>query len=141
MATVKDLLAQQHQQVYTLLSLLEEELGLISKRQSEELLQLLEKKSPLLEAIQTTDTQISQIINHGNSSDITDNDQALMEEVQDCLAKCKRQTAVNEKAVEHSLSRVAHLRQILIDIRAKESLTYDKTGKPQGGTLGKGIKA
>ena len=29
----------------------------------------------------------------------------------------------------------------LVDIRARESLTYDKSGKPKGGTLGKGISA
>ncbi|HAD89852.1 MAG TPA: flagellar biosynthesis protein FlgN, partial [Alteromonas macleodii] len=33
------------------------------------------------------------------------------------------------------------LRNLMMEVRAKESLTYDKKGKPKGGTLGSGVSA
>ncbi len=53
----------------------------------------------------------------------------------------RRPTDVNQVAVEQGQLRLAHLRNLMMEVRAKESLTYDKAGKKKGGFSGKGVSA
>lgn len=141
MNSVETLLQQQADQLLSLASLLEKELKLISQRAPEELLALVELKSEQLERIQDIDKNIDSALQQRDPPSLVESEKIIFELIQQRVSDCKRQTAINEKALEQSQLRLAHLRQILMDLRARESLTYDKSGKPKGGSLGGSIKA
>jgi flagellar biosynthesis protein FlgN len=100
--------------------ILENELHLISTRDPEALINLLKSKEALLDQIQQQD----QIAMAKNS-----------------LAQCQFRTDINRTAVEQGQLRLEHLRNLLLESRAKESMTYDKSGKTRGGSSGKGVNA
>ncbi|GFD88142.1 hypothetical protein KUL152_03680 [Tenacibaculum sp. KUL152] len=139
MSDLEQALSKQVEQLSTLVLLLEKELQLISSREAEPLMRLLDEKSVLLEAIQTLDGQVEQLINA--VQEMTKKEDALLEKAKSLLDDCKYRTQVNQKAVEQGQLRLTHLRNLMMELRAKESLTYDKKGKPKGGTLGSGVSA
>ena len=61
MSNLEQALSKQVEQLSTLVLLLEKELQLISSREAESLMRLLDEKSVLLEAIQTLDGQVEQL--------------------------------------------------------------------------------
>lgn len=132
-------LTKQVEQLSTLAVLLEKELQLISSRDAESLMNLLDEKTALLTSIQALDGSIERTINSQNS--LSEEDEALMTDAKKLLDDCKYRTQVNQKAVEQGQLRLTHLRNLMMEVRAKESLTYDKKGKPKGGTLGSGVSA
>lgn len=133
------LLEKQKEQLDALTLLLESELHLISTRDAESLTSVINEKSDLLEAISTTDKSIEKEVNKQPSvvdeSAVTN----LFDEINQSLSQCKFRTEINQKAVEQGQLRLQHLRTLLLESRAKESMTYDKSGKPKGGTTGKGV--
>ena len=139
MSNLEQALSKQVEQLSTLALLLEKELQLISSREAESLMRLLDEKSVLLEAIQTLDGQVEQLINA--VQEMTEKEDALLEKAKSLLDDCKYRTQINQKAVEQGQLRLTHLRNLMMELRAKESLTYDKKGKPKGGTLGSGVSA
>jgi len=136
---VTQAMTKQVEQLSTLAALLEKELQLISSRDAESLMNLLDEKTQLLSDIQTLDGNIEHIIRDKGS--LSDNDELLLEQANRLLDDCKYRTQINQKAVEQGQLRLTHLRNLMMEVRAKESLTYDKKGKPKGGTLGSGISA
>lgn len=132
-------LTKQVEQLSTLAALLEKELQLISSRDAESLMNLLDEKTALLTSIQALDGSIERTINSEDS--LSEEDEALMTDAKKLLDDCKYRTQVNQKAVEQGQLRLTHLRNLMMEVRAKESLTYDKKGKPKGGTLGSGVSA
>ena len=132
-------LTKQVEQLSTLAALLEKELQLISSRDAESLMNLLDEKTALLTSIQALDGSIERTINSQDS--LLEEDEALMTDAKKLLDDCKYRTQVNQKAVEQGQLRLTHLRNLMMEVRAKESLTYDKKGKPKGGTLGSGVSA
>lgn len=132
-------LTKQVEQLSTLAALLEKELQLISSRDAESLMNLLDEKTALLTSIQTLDGSIERTINSQDS--LSEENEALMTDAKKLLDDCKYRTQVNQKAVEQGQLRLTHLRNLMMEVRAKESLTYDKKGKPKGGTLGSGVSA
>ena len=132
-------LTKQVEQLSTLAVLLEKELQLISSRDAESLMNLLDEKTALLTSIQALDGSIERTINSQDS--LLEEDEALMTDAKKLLDDCKYRTQVNLKAVEQGQLRLTHLRNLMMEVRAKESLTYDKKGKPKGGTLGSGVSA
>ncbi len=130
---------KQVEQLSTLAVMLEKELQLISSRDAETLMRLLEEKASLLEAIQSLDAHVERMISDGHH--LSDEDDALMQKAKALLEDCKYRTQINQKAVEQGQLRLTHLRNLMMEVRAKESLTYDKKGKPKGGTLGSGVSA
>lgn len=130
---------KQVEQLSTLAVMLEKELQLISSRDAETLMRLLEEKASLLEAIQSLDAYVERMISDGHH--LSDEDDALMQKAKALLEDCKYRTQINQKAVEQGQLRLTHLRNLMMEVRAKESLTYDKKGKPKGGTLGSGVSA
>jgi flagella synthesis protein FlgN len=132
-------LTKQVEQLSTLAVLLEKELQLISSRDAESLMNLLDEKTALLTSIQALDGSIERTINSQDS--LSEEDEALMTDAKKLLDDCKYRTQVNQKAVEQGQLRLTHLRNLMMEVRAKESLTYDKKGKPKGGTLGSGVSA
>ena len=139
MSNLEQALSKQVEQLSTLVLLLEKELQLISSREAESLMRLLDEKSVLLEAIQILDGQVEQLINA--VQEMTEKEEALLEKAKSLLDDCKYRTQINQKAVEQGQLRLTHLRNLMMELRAKESLTYDKKGKPKGGTLGSGVSA
>lgn len=138
-SSVSELLKRQVEHLSTLAAVLEKELQLISSREAEPLMKLLDDKTQLLEVIQKTDVEIEKAISAQGSMQAEDD--ALMEQAKSLLEDCKYRTQVNQKAVEQGQLRLTHLRNLMMEVRAKESLTYDKKGKPKGGTLGSGVSA
>ena len=132
-------LIMQVEQLSSLAVLLEKELQLISSRDAESLMNLLDEKTALLTSIQALDGSIERTISDQGS--MSEEDEALMENAKKLLDDCKYRTQVNQKAVEQGQLRLTHLRNLMMEVRAKESLTYDKKGKPKGGTLGSGVSA
>lgn len=132
-------LTKQVEQLSTLAVLLEKELQLISSRDAESLMNLLDEKTALLTSIQALDGSIERTINSQES--LSEEDEVLMTDAKKLLDDCKYRTQVNQKAVEQGQLRLTHLRNLMMEVRAKESLTYDKKGKPKGGTLGSGVSA
>lgn len=138
-SSVSELLKSQVEHLSTLAAVLEKELQLISSREAAPLMKLLEDKTRLLEVIQKTDGEVEKAISaHGVKQAEED---ALMDQAKSLLEDCKYRTKVNQKAVEQGQLRLTHLRNLMMEVRAKESLTYDKKGKPKGGTLGSGVSA
>lgn len=132
-------LIKQVEQLSSLAILLEKELQLISSRDAESLMNLLDEKAALLTSIQALDGSIERTISDQGS--MSEEDEALMTNAKKLLDDCKYRTQVNQKAVEQGQLRLTHLRNLMMEVRAKESLTYDKKGKPKGGTLGSGVSA
>ena len=132
-------LIKQVEQLSSLAVLLEKELQLISSRDAESLMNLLDEKTALLTSIQALDGSIERTISDQGS--ISEEDEALMTNAKKLLDDCKYRTQVNQKAVEQGQLRLTHLRNLMMEVRAKESLTYDKKGKPKGGILGSGVSA
>lgn len=132
-------LSRQVDQMSSLAVLLEKELQLISSRDAESLMKLLDEKTTLLTSIQALDASIENTID--SSEALSEENEALMANAKKLLDDCKYLTQVNQKAVEQGQLRLTHLRNLMMEVRAKESLTYDKNGKPKGGTLGSGVSA
>jgi flagella synthesis protein FlgN len=121
---------------------LEKELTLISSRDPESLINLLKKKEELLDNIQKQDGIINTAYkntdpDHRQSPEI----KALFDQANELVSQCKYRTEINKTAVEQGQLRLEHLRNLLLESRAKESLTYDKSGKTQGSLLGRNINA
>ena len=134
-------LSQQVANLEGLCLLLEKELHLISSRDAETLMSLLEDKSALLESIQSTDQKVEALYRQTTDETISAEEQGLMGKAKSLLEDCKYKTKINQKAVEQGQLRLTHLRNLMLEVRAKESLTYDKKGKPNAGRLGSGISA
>ncbi|MFC3095106.1 flagellar protein FlgN [Alteromonas sediminis] len=145
MSELSGLFETQCEQLNNLLMLLDRELHLISAREPDELMRLVEEKNQLLDAIQKLDGDIAayyaEHMTGDNKASLSDDEQRLLDENSRLLEQCKYNTSINEKAVEQGQLKLAHLRQLIMDVRAKESLTYDKSGATKGGTLGKGVSA
>ncbi len=140
--SVQSLLAKQVENLSHLAMLLEQELHLISSRDAEALMNLLKEKEQTLEDIQqldeTVNKQYADLVATGSVSDEIED---LIADAKALLEQCQYRTQVNQKAVEQGQLRLTHLRNLMLEIRAKESFTYDKSGKPKSGSSGKGVSA
>lgn len=144
MSTLEEALNTQLQNLSDLQLLLESELHLISSRDAEGLLSLLEQKQTNLNIIEAQDTNIKALYESADDEIKSDQNTVindLFEQAKQMVEQCKFRTSINQKAVEQGQLKLEHLRHLLLETRAKESMTYDRSGKPKGGTLGKGISA
>lgn len=140
--SLQSLVEQQVEQLRQLSSLLEQELHLISTRDAESLMSLLREKETTLEAIAATDTRIDSLYRDAKANDaLTQEIEQGIEQAKSILEDCQYRTEINQKAVEQGQLRLTHLRNLMLEVRAKESLTYDKSGKPKGTGLGPGVSA
>ena len=135
-------LQQQIANLEHLALLLEQELHLISTRDAEALMNLLKEKEQTLDTIQQSDIAINkQYQALVKETAVPDDVSELIAKARKLLEECQYRTAVNQKAVEQGQLRLTHLRNLMLEVRAKESLTYDKSGKPKGSGLGRGVSA
>lgn len=142
MSEIKKAITVQQDLLRELQTILETELHLISSRDAESLINLLNTKEALLDAVQQQDNVIESL--YAKTSQAEKDDQALIElfnQAKEMVSQCQFRTQINQTAVEQGQLRLEHLRNLLLESRAKESMTYDKSGRTQGGTSGSGVKA
>ncbi|MFT5923036.1 MAG: flagella synthesis protein FlgN [Paraglaciecola sp.] len=142
MSELKKAINSQHKFLQELQQILETELHLISSRDAESLINLLKTKEALLDSVQQQDTLIAGL--YTKSSQVQKDDETVVElfnQAKDMVTQCKYRTQINQTAVEQGQLRLEHLRNLLLESRSKESMTYDKSGRTQGGTSGGGISA
>ncbi len=141
-ATLNEQLTQQTENLTSLKAMLDKELHLISSRDAEALMTLLKDKEQLLGAIQNLDDAVNpQLKVLQQEAPLPEDIQAHIDQAKNLLSECQYCTEVNQLAVEQGQLRLVHLRNLMMDVRAKESLTYDKAGKKKGGFSGKGVSA
>ena len=141
MPDLKTLVNEQIELLEQLKVQLESELHLISSRDPESLTRLVNEKAETLDAIAAKDEAIKSAYAALTDDKLKAEIEPLFDQARELVNQCKFRTEINEKAVEQGQLRLEHLRNLLLEARAKESMTYDKSGKPQGGTSGKGIEA
>ena len=141
MPDLKQLVNEQIELLEKLKVQLESELHLISSRDPESLTRLVNEKAETLDVIAEKDEAIKTAYLALQDENEKASLYPLFDQARELVNQCKFRTEINEKAVEQGQLRLEHLRNLLLEARAKESMTYDKSGKPQGGTSGKGIEA
>lgn len=142
MSEIKKAITVQQDLLLELQTILETELHLISSRDAESLINLLNTKESLLDSVQQQDNVIESL--YAKTSQAEKDDQELIElfnQAKELVSQCQFRTQINQTAVEQGQLRLEHLRNLLLESRAKESMTYDKSGRTQGGTSGSGVKA
>jgi flagella synthesis protein FlgN len=123
-------------------SLLEQELHLISSREPETLMQLLQSKQELLDKIEAQDSAVDTLYKRRiATAEIPESCDALLQDCKQVLFECKYLTQINAKSVEQGQLRLVHLRNFMMELRAKESMTYDRSGRTNGDSSSKGISA
>lgn len=142
MSELKKEIISQHNLLLELQHILESELNLISTRDAESLMNLLKTKEALLDSVQQQDTLIASLYAKTNQEQKDDEELvALFNRAKEMVTQCQFRTKINQTAVEQGQLRLEHLRNVLLESRAKESMTYDKSGRTQGGSSGGGISA
>jgi flagella synthesis protein FlgN len=142
MLELKKEISAQHNFLLELQRVLESELYLISTRDAESLINLLKTKEALLDSVQQQDTLIASL--HAKISQEQKDDEelvALFGQAKEMVTQCQFRTKINQTAVEQGQLRLEHLRNLILESRSKESMTYDKSGRTRGGTSGGGISA
>ncbi|WP_166425020.1 flagellar export chaperone FlgN [Paraglaciecola sp. 20A4] len=135
-------ITKQFDHLEDLIQALDSELHLISSRDAEALINLLKNKENLLTTVQQQDDAISIAFNASSEEERTTEEVlALFDRAKKLVSECQYRTKINQVAVEQGQLRLEHLRTLLLESRAKESMTYDKSGKARGGKSGRGISA
>ncbi|MFT6269904.1 MAG: flagella synthesis protein FlgN [Alphaproteobacteria bacterium] len=123
-------------------TLLEQELHLISSREPEKLMQLLHSKQDLLDKIEAQDSAVDTLYKRRIAKEaIPESCEALLQDCKQVLFECKYLTQINAKSVEQGQLRLVHLRNFMMELRAKESMTYDRSGRTNGDSSSKGVSA
>ena len=142
MSELKKAITNQHKLLLELQQILETELHLISSRDAESLINMLKTKEALLDSVQQQDTVIAGLYTKASQEQKDDEELVeLFNQAKEMVSQCQFRTQINQTAVEQGQLRLEHLRNLLLESRAKESMTYDKSGRTQGGTSGSGVKA
>ncbi len=142
MSELKKEITSQHSLLLELQHILESELHLISTRDAESLINLLKTKEVLLDSVQQQDSLIASLYAKASQDERDDEElSSLFDEAKLMVTQCQFRTKINQTAVEQGQLRLEHLRNLLLESRAKESMTYDKSGRTQGGSSGGGISA
>ena len=135
------LLEKQLNSLASLSDLLESELHSISSRDAEALTKILNNKTEVLDCIADTDRAIEKAFELTDGAEDDPKIEELLSNIRSALSQCKFRTEINQTAVEQGQLRLEHLRSLILETRAKETMTYDKGGKPRGGSSKKGISA
>ncbi|MEM0911259.1 MAG: flagellar protein FlgN [Pseudomonadota bacterium] len=140
-SSLENAINKQLEQVKALKTLLEQELHLISSREPETLMQLLKEKEELLHSIESQDEAIEILYNRFESTgkEIDNECQDLLEQCKSVLEECKYLTEINARCVEQGQLRLVHLRNTMLELRSRETMTYDKAGKTNVGGSGNGF--
>lgn len=134
------LLKQQQAQLDALLLLLEAELDALVGRDTVRLDQLVTEKSLLLANISHLDQQLAQAPELPQATQATWF-RTCVSEIEQKLAACKTQTAVNQKVLEQSQLTLQRFKNEILGAQGKSGLTYTSKGQPAVENKGLGIKA
>lgn len=134
------ILSKQAAQLDALLLLLKNELSALAERQVETLEQLIAEKTALLTQISATDAELAALpqLAAVKTAAWFVEQRALLEQK---LADCKAQTAVNQQALEQSQLILQRFKNELLGAKGKSGLTYTSKGQPAVENKGPGIKA
>ena len=139
MSELKKAITTQHKLLLELQQILETELHLISSRDAESLINMLKTKETLLDSVQQQDSVIANLYSKASQEQKDEEELvALFTQAKEMVSQCQFRTKINQTAVEQGQLRLEHLRNLILESRAKESITYDKSGRTQGGTSGTG---
>lgn len=142
MTQLLEAIRQQHNNLTQLIEILDKELYLISTRNAEALIALLHDKEQLLDGVQQQDAVVLSLHAEAKKNNQLDDElQQQLDAARELVEQCKYRTEINAKAVEQGQLKLEHLRNLFVELRSKETMTYDKTGKTQSATLGKGFSA
>lgn len=142
MTSLLSAIDKQSEQLTALKALLENELHLISSREPETLMCLLKEKEELLSLIENQDNSISSLFEKAKANgDSIEDALAAMNACNAIIHECKYLTQINAKSVEQGQLRLTHLRNLMMELRARESMTYDRSGKTKGDAGSKGFTA
>ena len=126
-----------------LVAVLDQELHLIGSRDAETLITLLKDKEALLDDIQQRDTTIQRWYEKVVADDapVHTSITTLIDTCKGLVKQCQYRTEINQTAVVNGQLRLAHLKNIFNELRAKETMTYDRSGKTHSTTPRSPIKA
>jgi flagella synthesis protein FlgN len=142
MTSLLSAIDKQAEQLTALKALLENELHLISSREPETLMALLKDKEEMLSLIEEQDKSISLLFEKAKANEESvEGALAAMDSCSAIIHECKYLTQINAKSVEQGQLRLTHLRNLMMELRARESMTYDRTGKTKGDSGSKGYTA
>ncbi len=142
MSSLLSAIDKQSEQLTGLKALLENELHLISSREPETLMGLLKEKEELLTEVEKQDKSIASLFEKAKANDEkVDDALAAMNKCNSIIHECKYLTQINAKSVEQGQLRLTHLRNLMMELRARESMTYDRSGKTTGDAASKGFTA
>ncbi len=140
--SLENAISTQLQHLQDLKSMLEQELHLISSREPETLMQLLQDKQALLDKIESQDSAVETLYARAQAKGpIPEACEELLQACKQVLFECKYLTQINAKSVEQGQLRLVHLRNLMMELRAKESMTYDRSGRTKGDNSSKGFSA
>lgn len=140
--SLENAISSQFDNLTQLKAMLEQELHLISSREPETLMHLLKEKQTLLDQIEAQDSAIDTLFKRAESNGPIP--EICHEKTLECkkiLLECKYLTQINAKSVEQGQLRLVHLRKLMLELRAKESMTYDRSGRTSSDHSGRGIQA
>ncbi|GLR70807.1 flagellar export chaperone FlgN [Agaribacter marinus] len=140
-SSLESAISKQLELLLELKAILEQELHLISSREPETLMQLLSDKEAVLSQIESQDQAVEILYKRASDTGITIDDSCtdLLDQCKSVLGECKYLTQINAKSVEQGQLKLVHLRNTMLELRARESMTYDKAGRTTGESSGKGI--
>lgn len=140
--SLENAISKQLEQLNDLKSLLEKELHLISSREPEILMGMLHQKQDLLDKIESQDSAIETLYKRcQENGEVPPICVELSNQCQQVLLECKYLTQINAKSVEQGQLRLVHLRKLMTELRTKESMTYDRSGRTSGNNSSRGIQA
>ncbi|WP_335923501.1 flagellar protein FlgN [Shewanella chilikensis] len=137
---ITSLIAQQMTQLERLLNLIEQEKNALLDRNADNLLQLAQNKSDLLNEVKAVDEALS---SHSEQAKLSQSPLAeQVSEARELLATCQLRNQENAGLIELSMASINRLAQALQVSRNASSLTYDGKGKTSTiATLGNDLKA
>ena len=138
MTTLTELLDQQEQNLDHMLTLLAQEFDLLKQRQALSLAELATSKQQQLETIVALDNAIAA---HPDVSCLSSELLPRQDALRAKMALCQERNEVNGHLIEMTLGANRRLANTLLQLRDKNSVTYDNKGQPRPGSAGLSIKA
>jgi flagellar biosynthesis protein FlgN len=136
----EQIIAQQLQNLQQLEDLLVLEKEVLQNQDPEALISLTEKKSNLLQTIQTLDEKNAQNAEFKKEVD-SGIHQKNISEIEAILIRCKNKNHVNGLIIQQSSLAAERMKNSLLENHNRSSMTYNSKGKKSGGLSSLGIKA
>jgi len=115
--------------------LLNDEKQSLIDRDHESITSLANHKQLLMSQLEKIDSDISASM---TTTQLSDEEQLLKEQITAALSNCHRLNLENGKAIDLSINSVQRLQRSLIQKRAGNSMTYNAKGKTRGGSASSG---